>query len=547
MQAGLHKTRPEAGYYVWAFPGSPVRIHLFFHVISQINAFLDQIPLDRGPVQCQGLLLGGIEAGITRIMKFKMLENANLRTFEPALTELEGSMGGGPHCVGYFRVHGDGPLRFTEEELTLARKRFHDPRCVFLLVQRLPIGPANAGFFFWDQGKIHGDFCFMEFPFDTQLLAETGAIEAETVREEPVTDSSLPADLGVSESLLGRTDYGARRASHIEPRIPSGFGGIDGSFHEDVSKEDRRIEPSVRIPWTEAPAARATVFKMAGSVRRLRGALHSPILRKVPLAVSKTGAAIQSILSFFLCCWKQSAPWTKELSITVVLILGLLSTAGMTRSKNIFTAAEQVLGRMVQERATILLTDTLQPGLAGWNAAGKGMSMWSVDSEGASPGPLALYEPSIAMVNYRLEFITSITRGGIGWVVRARDPDNYYAMRLTVIRSGRHPIVSLIRYPVLAGSKGQVTTVQLRSILASATTWRVRVEVDGTNFKLFGQGELVDTWMSDEVQTGGVGFFTKRGEKAVVSNMSIASQDDIVGRICARLRDRPNESEAAPR
>jgi len=54
-------------------------------------------------------------------------------------------------------------------------------------------------------------------------------------------------------------------------------------------------------------------------------------------------------------------------------------------------------------------------------------------------GPLALYRPSAVYSNYRLEFFAQIESKSMGWVVRARDLQNYYAMKFTVVESGLRP------------------------------------------------------------------------------------------------------------
>jgi hypothetical protein len=93
----------------------------------------------------------------------------------------------------------------------------------------------------------------------------------------------------------------------------------------------------------------------------------------------------------------------------------------------------------IQRRAIYETGDNFHAGLASWD--GKGFSKtWGYDKEGfVRPGRLALYKPSRDMSDYKLEFLTQIERKSVGWVFRAADEQNYYAMKLAVTEPGRWP------------------------------------------------------------------------------------------------------------
>ena len=76
--------------------------------------------------------------------------------------------------VGYYRAQRQTKLRLAESDLALAKTFFHDRSNVILLIQPENSGPPNATFFFWDGGSLNGDFPFLEFPFDAELLAAAG-------------------------------------------------------------------------------------------------------------------------------------------------------------------------------------------------------------------------------------------------------------------------------------------------------------------------------------------------------------------------------------
>ena len=66
-------------------------------------------------------------------------------------------------------------------------------------------------------------------------------------------------------------------------------------------------------------------------------------------------------------------------------------------------------------------------------------------------GQLALYRPSLKMDNYKLEFFAQIEDKSVGWVFRAENEQNYYAMKLSVTEPGPRTLVSVVRYPALNG------------------------------------------------------------------------------------------------
>jgi hypothetical protein len=65
---------------------------------------------------------------------------------------------------------------------------------------------------------------------------------------------------------------------------------------------------------------------------------------------------------------------------------------------------------------------------------------WGGDPSGLHAGrQITIYRPSLKLSDYRLEFQGSIDTKSVGWVFRAADPDNYYAMKLMNVSSGLIP------------------------------------------------------------------------------------------------------------
>ena len=157
-ETGAEKS-PE--HFVWSFPGS-IMVELSLDMVARLAPQLKDTP--------QGLLLGDVAGPLSRISDFRAVspaELAGMRTGVPVPSGLTN----GAAAMGYFRVQREGELRLTPEDLALAAALFPHPNQVFLLIAYSGSDTANASFFFWDGGRMFGDFAFLEFPFDASLLA----------------------------------------------------------------------------------------------------------------------------------------------------------------------------------------------------------------------------------------------------------------------------------------------------------------------------------------------------------------------------------------
>jgi hypothetical protein len=190
----------------------------------------------------------------------------------------------------------------------------------------------------------------------------------------------------------------------------------------------------------------------------------------------------------------------------------------------------------ILKRAAVALTDDFRAGLAEWEGEGDWARAWSYDQSGfVRTGPLALYTPSLPLTNYRMEFLGQIEKRSLGWVVRASDSRNYYALKLTVIDPGPVPEIYIQRYPVIDGKAGAVKQKRLPIEVRMDTLYRVQVEVRENDFTLTVQGQVVDSWSEPKLPRGGVGFFSGKGELARLRWVGVWHQYDTLGRLCALL------------
>jgi hypothetical protein len=185
--------------------------------------------------------------------------------------------------------------------------------------------------------------------------------------------------------------------------------------------------------------------------------------------------------------------------------------------------------------------------MAAWGAgAGRYPAGWSHSPEGyVQPGQLALYRPSMNFTDYRLEFFGQIESKSMAWVVRARDSENYYAMKVSVLEPGLRPIVAIEHYPVVRGKKGHSVGMPLNVMVHNNTPVLVAVVVKGNRFTASIEGQQVDSWTDDAPASGGVGFLSDAGARARLYWVRVSKNQDLVGRVCAYFAGgRPAETAA---
>ena len=140
---------------------------------------------------------------------------------------------------------------------------------------------------------------------------------------------------------------------------------------------------------------------------------------------------------------------------------------------------------------------------------------WGGDPNGSHAGrQITIYRPSLKLSDYRIEFQGEIDSKSIGWVFRAMDPYNYYAMKLAVVTPGLSPKMALVKYAVVQGHETEMGRVALDVAARNDTVFNVRVDVRGSKFSTFLQGQAVDVWTDEQIKSGGVGFLNERPRRS---------------------------------
>jgi hypothetical protein len=214
----------------------------------------------------------------------------------------------------------------------------------------------------------------------------------------------------------------------------------------------------------------------------------------------------------------------------------IVVTSAPTAPKPVAPGPLVRIRKAIANRAAVELTDSFHAGMEAWGNARQWAPGWSHHPDGyVNTGQLALFEPTLAFTDYRLEFFGQIETKSMGWVVRAQDKQNYYAMKFKVIDPGLRPVIAMVHYPVIGGRKGRSVEVPLDVMVHNNTPYHVSVSVKGHNIVTSIEGQEVDSFSDETLSAGGVGFFSETGERARLYWMKVAKNEDFWGRVCAYM------------
>jgi hypothetical protein len=327
----------------------------------------------------------------------------------------------------------------------------------------------------------------------------------------PIASMGLPERMGVVALDVYVQRVRSTPKRECAPKVldvrvtqPTVMPGIwPARFEQLVLQDWKRRYPARQVSMTPAPI---------GGARILPIARHLPALARL----------------------RQNAPhFVKGVAAAAVVCSILWFSWSAKAVRSTVTADRHWLRDTISKRATLVHDDNFHSGLNLWEGRKNWASSWAYSRDGfMRTGQLALYRPTLKMDNYRLEFFTQIESKSVGWVVRAKDEQNYYAMKLSVTEPGPRPLVSVVRYPVLNGHKGKRVQIPLPIMMHNNTPYHVAVDVKGTRFRAFVEDQEVDSWNDDRLRAGGVGFFSETGEHARLYWVKVSKNTDWLGKLC---------------
>jgi hypothetical protein len=173
-------------HYLWWFPGCPVKVHLALDVVQRLN---ERLRCTQAVASDEGLLFGKAADGTTEILDLQPATDTNVPGMVAGLrAERKGSL------VGYYRTEKGEAFHLNARDLSLATECFAKPYNVFLMVHCNTFGPPTATLFFQDRDCRMAEFAFLEFPFDSSLLAaeQCQRMQRSEQAVEKSADVSLP-------------------------------------------------------------------------------------------------------------------------------------------------------------------------------------------------------------------------------------------------------------------------------------------------------------------------------------------------------------------
>jgi hypothetical protein len=130
---------------------------------------------------------------------------------------------------------------------------------------------------------------------------------------------------------------------------------------------------------------------------------------------------------------------------------------------------------------------------------------------------LRMWPESAGFRDYRFSFTAQLDGSPLGWVVRAENASNYFALRLVRGGDGYH----LQRSAVIAGDEREKSTSALIAGLAPQSKVSVSVEARGDAVITSINGTAVDSWVDPRLRSGAAGWLTPRGQDPQVESAKL--------------------------
>lgn len=371
-------------------------------------------------------------------------------------------------------------------------------------------------------------------------------------------DGSEPAEAVAGgeavEAVAASSEVESAAAGGANSALPGGPPMLDRQFPLFASRglksqDARSIEPAEMTSLWIGQLSRPPSIRPLRLIPDHADGSGSRVTEIAPPEPSKPWLSIH-LPSLPVASWRAAPADLKwiTLALPAILLLALYSFLP-SRTKNSVEAASSGSGQptalsqrfetirtAIMERAAVKMADDFRAGLGAWQGTSGWAQSWTyTDASFVSPGQLALYKPSLGMRDYVFAFLGQIDRRSLNWVVRARDENNYLAMRIVMTRSGPMPAASLIRYTVLDGKMDRQTTLPLPVAFRDGTMQQVEVTVAGDTITTRVMGQVVDSFSDDRLAAGGVGFYSPKGDRSLLRWISITHQYDYIGRLCALL------------
>ena len=260
----------------------------------------------------------------------------------------------------------------------------------------------------------------------------------------------------------------------------------------------------------------------------------------------------------------RSSPANQSASIFAFLTLGALLVAMLMLPGNsgprgsafpsvsadqgtrqgLFERASGSIGEILRQSAPVTLHHDFRSGMTDWTTAALKTAThiddphdWKIPTAPTlvAPGSLRIWNRSVALQNYQMEFQGQIEKRSLSWAFRATNPANYYAAKIVITKPGPLPNAGLIHYAMLNGHEFDRVQLPLPLTLTRGENYRVRVSVQDDHFVTYLNGQAISSWADTRLKRGGIGFFADGDDEQRVSWVNLSERDSFMGRMLAHF------------
>lgn len=207
--------------------------------------------------------------------------------------------------------------------------------------------------------------------------------------------------------------------------------------------------------------------------------------------------------------------------------------------------AGDAVSDVIRARAPITLHDDFTTGLKDWTTVAmrnipkvddpKGFSLPAGSPQIVRPGSLRIWNRSVSLQNYQMEFKGELEKKSLSWAFRASDAKNYYATKIMITKPGPLPNAGLVRYVMMGGREFERVQLPLPVTLERGGSYKVRVSVQDDRFITYLNGHVISSWSDKKLHRGGIGFFSDEDDPQKVDWVSLSERDSFLGRVLAHF------------
>jgi len=221
---------------------------------------------------------------------------------------------------------------------------------------------------------------------------------------------------------------------------------------------------------------------------------------------------------------------------------------GPGTQRGTFNRVSDFISELVRQKAPITLHHDFRSGMSDWttlalrNVGSKvddphkiddphTFDLASATDELVRPGSLRLWNRSVKLQNYQMEFLGQIEKKSLSWAFHATDQNNFIATKIVITKPGPLPNAGLVHYLMINGREFDRVQLNLPLTLEKGVNYRIRVSVQDDRFVTYVNGQAISAWGDKRLRRGGIGFFSEDEDAQKVAWVSLSERDSLMGRV----------------